>query len=198
MQLKIGICGAPGTGKSTLLSGLHYLIKLLGSCNVERIEEIVKIKHFRGDDSFQPGFDVMNTMEQKELERTFDKAHSRGEIDVVITEAPLFNGYLYASFYGKERETPILREIASIALSGYDVLIFARHEDGVDYNQFGRRENAETSRQIEDYFLNEIRKLGYKGRLIETSSRSNIFRLLQEIGFSEKDVTRIRQTLMDG
>lgn len=157
--MKIAIIGSPGSGKTTLSSGLFYYLKTKG-VKAEVVPELIKYKVYRKEDFGQVGFDIQNTLEQMALEKVFDQAHKRGEIDHVICEAPLCNGYFYATFYNKSLETSVLERIARDFILSYDKIIFVRPVKNAEYQSFGRVESEEQSRQINDHIESKLRELG--------------------------------------
>src|SRR5690606_28860551 len=106
-------------GKTTLSSGLFYFLKILG-INVEIVPELIKYKVYKDANFKVEGFDILNTLEQKDFEEIFENSDkSRHKIDIIICEAPLCNGYFYSSFYSKDLEWPILKKIAEAKINTY-------------------------------------------------------------------------------
>lgn len=155
MKYKVGIVGAPGSGKSTLAAGLLYTLKTEGA-EVEVVPELVKYKVLKGEDNSQIGFDIQNTLEQLQMEQLF---MSQENLEWVICENPLINGYIYSKFYEKVLETQFLKNIAENCQ--YSVLIYLQipkvASKDFQYHSFGRRESFEEAIKldslIQEYLL---------------------------------------------
>lgn len=173
---KIAIIGAPGVGKSTIASGLHYEMKVQG-LKAELVPELVKYKVFKGVDFSKDGFDIQNTIEQKDFEEVFENT---SEIDYLICEAPLCNGYFYASFYEKELELPVLKKVAAEKINTYDVIFFVKREN-MEYSRFGRKESFEQSLKLESHIKEKLVEIGAKKPIFEVSCQVKIKDILTQI-----------------
>lgn len=172
---KIAVIGAPGSGKTTIASGLFYNLKILQK-KVEIVPELIKYKVYQNSKFGTDGFDVLNTLEQKELEEIIEKAPG---IEYVICEAPLCNGYFYSYFYGKKEEWPVLKKIAQKNINTYDLIIFVEHLPYLsDFETFGRKEDHKTSLKIQKMIEKEIKKLGYKGPIMKVNQGTNIQKIV--------------------
>ena len=78
-------------------------------------------------------------MEQKEFEEIFESDVATKQIDFLIYEAPLCNGYFYSSFYEKTLESPVLKRIAESKINTYDVILFVEMVQDIEYVSFGKR-----------------------------------------------------------
>jgi dephospho-CoA kinase len=171
---KIGLIGAPGAGKTTLSAGLFYHLKMLGY-NVELAPELIKFKVYQGADFSRPGFDIQNTLEQMALEEGIERAEEKGHaLDALICEAPLCNGYFYASFYGKADECPVLRRVALDKIKTYDLLFFVKRPAAQEYVRVGRKESLEKSSLLEAHIRAELCGLCCEARVIEASPFQSI------------------------
>lgn len=175
---KIALIGSPGSGKTTIANGLFYFLKTGGN-KCEIVPELIKYKVYQGLKFGGDGFDILNTLEQKELEEIIEKAPS---IDYIICEAPLCNGYFYSSFYKKENEVPVLKKIAQNKINTYDLIIFVEQDTSQDYETFGRKEDKETSLKIENHIKNEIvNTLNYTQEIIFVNKFTDIKDLISKI-----------------
>lgn len=178
--MKIGVIGSPGSGKTTLCSGLFYKLKTEG-VNVEIVPELIKYKVYQGENFLEDGFDIKNTLEQKSFENIFDKAKKNGKIDVIICESPLCNGYFYSSFYNKKLEKKILKKIALESINNYDVILFVKSLTYSRYIEFGRKETKSQAKKLEEYIKKEIKNLNFKNKIYEVTQQTNIDEILSLI-----------------
>lgn len=175
---KIAIIGAPGSGKTTIATGLFYFLKKMRK-KTEIIPELIKYKVYQDARFGEDGFDIENTGEQRRFEESVEKAP---DIEFLICEAPLCNGYFYSSFYQKDEEWPVLRKIALKKINTYDIIIFVEHLSAEDYESFGRKEDRETSIKLEnhikDKFLNDLK---YEKEVVYITQQSDIDQIIQKI-----------------
>lgn len=175
---KIAIIGAPGSGKTTIAAGLFYFLKTKRK-KVEMIPELVKYKVYEGQKFGEDGFDVENTVQQKRLEESVEKSQN---IEYLICEAPLCNGYFYSSFYKKEAEWPVLKKIALNKIHSYDLVIFVEHVKDEDYETFGRKEDKNTSLELEQYIKDKfINELEYKKEIVYVNQLTDIISILDKV-----------------
>jgi nicotinamide riboside kinase len=174
-MIKIGIIGPPGSGKTTLAAEIFVILKK-ENFHVEVVPELIKYKVYQGLNFKRHGFDTVNTWEQLELEEKVKK----GQFDFLICEAPVCNGYFYASFYRKGEESLILRKIAEENINNYDIIIKVKHEEKSKYTQSGRKESFQKSLELSSYIYKEFESLKYNGLVIEYN-RTNIKNILRNI-----------------
>src|SRR5689334_16382645 len=89
VNLRIALMGSPGSGKSTLSSGLLYFSKLF-LFKVDAVPEVAKWHYYKGTDFSQPEFELKKYDEQKALEDIYPK-----ELEILICEAPLIISAVY-------------------------------------------------------------------------------------------------------
>jgi len=197
-RMRIAIVGPPGAGKTTICTGLFHYFKKLGK-HVEQIPELIKLKVYEGVDFAEPGFDVQNTLEQKKFEGIFHHAIETKQITHFITEGPLVNGYLYASFYGKKEEATILRRIACDAIPNYDVIIFVSRGEH-SYVNFGRKEDDATSHALERHIDSELNsileEMSFNGLVLRISSATPLASVLMSLGSTKDQVTALAREFL--
>jgi hypothetical protein len=178
---KIAIVGSPGSGKTTLSAGLFYHLKILRK-HVELVPELIKYKVYKELNFNAPGFDIQNTLEQRELEEGLERSgRSARSIDYLICEAPLCNGYFYASFYGKDDECAVLRKIAKDKLQTYDIVFFVERQAGQEYVTLGRKESDAEAARVERHIRAELDVLLPKGRVLYVTQSTNIHEIVNAI-----------------
>lgn len=177
VNIKIAIIGPPGSGKTTICTGLYYFLKTMRK-KVELVAELIKHRVYSGEDFMEDGFDIWNTLEQKKFESNFYSAN----LDFLICEAPLCNGYFYASFYEKKEEAAILKKIAKNHINNYDIILKLNFNETADsYETFGRKENYIESKKLNDHIFEEFSKLGFKGCIIEILNRDELQKVIADI-----------------
>jgi nicotinamide riboside kinase len=179
--MKIAIIGPPGAGKTTLSFGLTYKLKTLGK-HTEHVPELIKTKVYSGEDFGADGFDIVNTFEQMRFEKVIDIARKNGQIDYIICEAPLCNGYFYSSFYGKKLEEHVLKKIAMDAMNNYDVILFVKMIEASEYVNFGRKESHEQALKLQSHIEKAFQDLGFKNKVISVTQKTDLDEILKLIG----------------
>lgn len=175
---KIALIGAPASGKTTIAAGLFYNLKILGK-KVEVVPELIKHKVYQNLSFGADGFDIQNTLEQKALEENLQKAPN---LEFLICEAPLCNGFFYSSFYKKKEEWPILEKIAAKGINSYDLIIFVKHNIyKEDFETFGRKEDKKTALLLEKHIAKKIKSLKYTGPIVTITQATNIQNVLYSI-----------------
>ena len=147
IKLRLAILGSPGSGKSTLSSGLLYFSKLF-FFKVDSVPEVAKWHIYKRSDFSSPNFEINKYNEQKNLEEIYPS-----ELDILICEAPLVISAIYASYYYGE-ESEISKEMFRLALESknrYSHFIVSRKL--VKFESFGRNE---TERQSEELHFKTI------------------------------------------
>lgn len=177
INIKIAIIGPPGSGKTTICTGLYYFLKTMRK-KVELVTELIKLRVYSGEDFNEDGFDIWNTLEQKKFESKFASTN----FDFIICEAPLCNGYFYASFAEKKEEAIILKKIAKNHINNYDIILKLNFNETEDsYETFGRKEDFHESKKLNDHIFEEFSKLGFKNSVIEINNRNDLQPVIAEI-----------------
>ena len=161
--IKIGIIGSSGAGKTTLMKDLFVQFKKAGY-PTEEVVELIKIKLFKGEDFSKKGFDITNTYEQSLYEEALS---NNKDLKIVLCEAPLCNGYFYASFYNKLEEALVLKNIANESINSYDILLKLPLGDKASFENIGRKETYTKSLNIQDHIFKEISNLNYNGPILD-------------------------------
>lgn len=191
-MFKIAVIGSPGSGKTTLSTGIFYHLKTIGE-HAEMVPELIKYKVYKNLAFNLDGFDVQNTLEQREFEHSFDNEHARKQIDFLICEAPLCNGYFYSSFYEKTLESPILKKIAADNINNYDLIFFVERVAQDEYVTFGRKESQEQAMKLELHIKQKIKELGFANKMIQVTQATSIFEVLKHLGISEEKLELLKQ-----
>lgn len=131
----INLFGAPGSGKSTVASGLFYELKLKG-LNVEMCNEWIKSKVFEGTPyPFMDQF-YASAKQNKKIREMI------GKVDYIISEAPLLMGLVYT-----QTEPKLFSELLVEYFKSYENINFfleRRHE----YQTEGRIQNEKEADEV--------------------------------------------------
>jgi hypothetical protein len=168
-----------------MVAGLFHRLKTNG-VRAEMVPELIKYKVYDGVDFTRTGFDISNTLEQQKLEEIFDKALRNGDIDVALCEAPLCNGFFYATFYGKDLEVSVLKAITEKAMKSYDKFLLVQRPDEADYQEFGRHESKGKSAMLHDHIRRRLGHLGVSDRVVVASAFDAPAKVAELLGI-EKD-----------
>jgi nicotinamide riboside kinase len=140
----INLFGGPGTGKSTTAASIFAELKLQG-VNCEYVQEYAK------DKAWEFGTNHLGTPKVFQAqEYIFGKQHFRlrrcaADVDVIITDCPLFLGLVYMA---PDFEIPSLRPAIREAYDLYDNLnIFLGRTK--QYNPKGRFQTEEKAKELD-------------------------------------------------
>ena len=165
----INLYGAPGSGKSTIASGLFYHMKMAG-LNVEIAPEYVKPKLFEE-----------NTYVFKDQLYCFAKQHKKlrelnGKVDFIITDSPLLMSLIYNS-----TEVPLFNELVLQYYNQYDNMNFLLKRNHV-YHTEGRMQTEQESDEVGEDLENYLKQynIDYK-TLPSNESMYNILQILYKI-----------------
>ncbi len=142
VNLRIAILGAPGSGKSTLSSGLLYFSKLF-LFNADAVPEVAKWDYYKGVDFTAPNYEMEKFETQKGLEDIYPK-----DIEITICEAPLIISAIYAAYYQGDESPMALKmfELAQEHKHRYTHFLISRKL--VKFEEFGRNETEKQSNEI--------------------------------------------------
>lgn len=176
VSLRLAILGSPGSGKSTLSSGLLYFSKLF-LFKVDAVPEVAKWHFYKGTDFSQPEFELKKFDEQKTLEDIYPK-----ELEILICEAPLFISAVYAAFYLGDSH-PVSVELFNRALSEksrYTHYIVSRKL--VAYESFGRNETELQSEKLHAKTVELLEKMGINYAVINRYDEHIPLQVLSMVG----------------
>ena len=137
MTKVINLFGAPGSGKSTLMFGLAYTMKLKG-INCDVAHEYIKEKLYEG--SPYPFHDQLYTYakQNKKLNQL------NGKVEFIVTDSPSVQCVAYV-----EKEPDIYRQMALDYFNQYDNLnIFLERTH--EYQPSGRNQTEEQAKVVGD------------------------------------------------
>lgn len=153
VKLKIALLGAPGSGKSTLSSGLLYFSKLFGF-RCDAVPEVAKWHFYKGSDFTKENFEYDKFNEQKDLEDIYPS-----DLEVTICEAPLIISCVYALFY-QGPDSKIFKDMYALAEQNKDRYShFLVSRKLTHFEEFGRRENREQSEGLHQITIEILEKL---------------------------------------
>ncbi len=153
VNLKLAILGAPGSGKSTLSSGLLYFSKLF-LFKTDAVPEVAKWDFYKGVDFSNPDYEYNKFKKQMELEDIYPS-----DTEVLICEAPLIISAAYAAFYNGDDST-IAKDMFELARQHkhrYTHFLVSRKL--IKFENFGRNETEEQSEQLHQKTLEILEKL---------------------------------------
>lgn len=182
MKIKqvVNIYGGPGCGKSTISSGLFYLMKSRG-LNVEYVSEYAK------DLTYEQQFRIL----QEDQLYIFAEQHRRifrikDEVEYVITDSPLLLPFVYYEFnpnpqiYDKDAFTNlVIKTYNKYPNSNY----FLIRNDKYEYQQIGRSQSVEEAKKLDD---------DIKRSLLEVCEK------IHEIESNDKTIEIIFENIMEG
>lgn len=146
----VNLYGGPGTGKSTTAAGVFSLLKLHG-INCEYVPEFAK--------------DL--TWEKREHTLTnqryvWGKQHHRlfrldGQVDVIITDSPLFLSVVYSKVYNFDNPSFIDAVIEShFEFSNLNFML----ERVKEYNPNGRHQSEDEAKGLDNIIMNALDEYG--------------------------------------
>lgn len=177
VKVKIAILGSPGSGKSTLSSGLLYFSKLF-QFKCEAVPEIAKWDFFKQVDMSNDSYEEKKYKKQLQMERIFPN-----DLDVLICEAPLIMSYIFSYLYkGKDHPvTLLMRKKAENHKKEYTHFFITRKLHN-GYETFGRNESESESEELHKITLQVLEELGVNFTLINKYDEHVPLKVLEMIG----------------
>ena len=173
----INLYGAPGSGKSTIASGLFYHMKMAG-LKVEQAPEYVKPKLFEDNTYVFKDQLYCFAKQQKKLREL------NGKVDFVITDAPLLMSLIY-----NQTEVPLFNDLVVQYYNEYDNMNFLLKRNHT-YHTEGRIQTEQESDHVGEELENYLKeyKIDYK-TLPSNESMYNILQILYSScgGNNDKD-----------
>lgn len=181
MKLKqvINIFGGPGCGKSTIASGLFYMMKSK-FYNVEYVTEYTK--HL----VYEKRFNILND-DQLYI---FAKQHRRiltlkDSVDYIITDGPFLLSFIYAQIYGQKIYSN--EHFSNLVITTYNkypnLNIFLKRNCKYKYVDVGRSQSLKESIEIDDEikkYIIQTQVKGYVEVLSDKKSVKKIFSMVKE------------------
>lgn len=132
--ITISLFGPPGSGKSTLAAFVFAKLKMMG-VNCELVTEFAK------DKVWEKNNEALSNQIYIFAKQYYRMSRCTGQVDVIITDSPLFLG----PFYNKDPEIDEpLKQLARVITERYDNLnYFLRRVK--KYNPVGRLQSEEES-----------------------------------------------------
>lgn len=156
MTTVINLFGAPGSGKSTVASGLFYHLKLAGM-KVEWADEYVKAKLF--EEAPYPFKDQLYTFakQNKKIRQLC------GKVDYVVCDSPLLLSLIY-----QKDEPKIFNQTVLEYFNQYDNINFLLKRTHKYHNE-GRFQNEQESDKIANEIEKKLIELEVEYTLIPTN-----------------------------
>ncbi len=176
VKLRLAILGSPGSGKSTLSSGLLYFSKLF-LFKVDAVPEVAKWHYYKGTDFSKPEFELTKYDEQKNIEDIYPQ-----ELEILICEAPLIISAVYASFYLGD-DHPISLELLDRARkekSRYTHFIVSRKL--IEFESFGRNESETQAEKLHFKTVEILEKIGINYTIINRYDEHIPLQVLSMVG----------------
>lgn len=140
----INLFGAPGSGKSTLRSGLFYELKM-NHYEVEDVTEYAKDMVWEERHNIFQDQLYMLAKQNRKLLRLNNK------VDYVVTDSPIILGTAYLANTVYDNTLKELIKEVFLSYDNYNILINRRHR----YNENGRNQNEQES----DILADSIKKI---------------------------------------
>jgi len=153
INLKLAILGAPGSGKSTLSSGLLYFSKLF-LFKADSVPEVAKWDYYKGADFTTDNYEYEKFDSQKEIEDIYPK-----DLEITICDAPLIISAIYAAYYRGDNHQIAKDMLHQANLEKYRYTLFLVSRKLVSFEEFGRNETETQAEQIHAKTLEILERL---------------------------------------
>ena len=181
VNLKLAILGAPGSGKSTLSSGLLYFSKLF-LFKADAVPEVAKWDVYKGVDFTAKDYEYKKFQAQMELEDIYPK-----DLEISMCDAPLIISAMYAAYYRGDNH-PIARDMFNLAMEHkhrYTHFLVSRKL--VKFEAFGRNETEKQSEEIHQKTLEILERLEINYTVINRFDDHIPLQMLAMVGAIRKD-----------
>lgn len=183
VNLKLAILGAPGSGKSTLSSGLLYFSKLF-LFKADSVPEVAKWDYYKGVNFKAPDYEYNKFNAQKDLEAIYPT-----DLEITICEAPLIISAIYAAFYRGE-DSQIAKDMLSLAQAHKDRYThFLISRKLVKFEDFGRNENEKQSEELHRRTLEILERLEINFTVINRYDDHIPLQILDMVGAIRRDAS---------
>jgi len=191
VKLKLAILGSPGSGKSTLSSGLLYFSKMF-LFKVDSVPEVAKWHFYKGTNFKSADFEYKKFQEQKDLEDIYPS-----NLEITICEAPLIISAIYASFYYGS-DSKVAKDMFTLAeenKSRYTHFLVSRKL--IKFEPFGRNETEDQANKIHKKTLETLEALQLNYTVINRYDDHIPLQMLAMVGaIKKKDKIVADQNIM--
>lgn len=177
VKAKIAILGSPGSGKSTLSSGLLYFSKLF-RFKSDLVPEVAKWDIYKKVDFKSDKYERSKFKRQKNLEKIYPD-----ELEITICEAPLIISAIYAEYYrGKDDE--IAQEMMKNAEKHKNQYthFFVTRKLVEGFENFGRNESERDAEALHKKTLDVLERLQINYTVINKYDDHVPLQILKMIG----------------
>jgi nicotinamide riboside kinase len=182
VKAKIAILGSPGSGKSTLSSGLLYFSKLF-RFKSDSVPEVAKWDIYKKVDFSTDKYERNKFKRQKNLEKIYPN-----ELEITICEAPLIISAIYSEYY-RGKKDPIAQEMLKNAekhKNDYTHFFVTRKLVSGNFEDFGRNEDEKTSEALHQKTLEILERLRINYTVINKYDDHVPLQILKMIGAIQK------------
>lgn len=182
VKAKIAILGAPGSGKSTLSSGLLYFSKLF-RFKSDMVPEVAKWDVYKKVDFRTDKYERSKFKRQKNLEKIYPH-----ELEITICEAPLIISAIYSEYY-RGKDDPIAQEMMKNAIKHKDdyTHFFVTRKLVSGFEDFGRNEDEKASEELHQKTLDILERLRINYTVINKYDDHVPLQILEMIGAVQKN-----------
>lgn len=181
MSTIINFFGGPGIGKSTQSSELFTLMKK-SHMDVELTFEYPKIVAWEENYSTIKDQFFITANQHRNISRLY------GKVEYIIVDSPIILGTVYKDLYNEKPEYPATFYDESFDL--FIINLFKKYQnfnvlltrDDSTYNQNGRFQNLEQSKEIDTFIKNrlDVNEISYVEFSVCQNTAEQIFRYIQE------------------